>query len=186
MAGEKIRSGVTGRHGIVNAAASAIIGINFGLTAREIKNGIESYEGEKGRGSIFKLNDATVIDESYNANPLSVSASIQFISNVTVQGKKILVLGDMLELGEKSEYYHSCIAEEVIRGGIKSLYTYGQMARVTAEACKSKGRTGVFHFKDINELVYCLKKEVGKGDLILVKGSRAMKLERVIKSLAEP
>ena len=186
MAGEKIRSRVTGRHGITNAAASAIIGIYFGLTIREIKKGIESYTGEKGRGSIFKLNGATVIDESYNANPLSVSASIQFISNVTVQGKKILILGDMLELGDKSEYYHRYIAEDIIRGGIKSLYTYGQMARVTAEACKDKGHPGVLYFNDIKELVCCLKKEVRRGDLVLVKGSRAMKLERVIQGMAEP
>jgi UDP-N-acetylmuramoyl-tripeptide--D-alanyl-D-alanine ligase len=183
LAGEKIRAKVSGEHGIVNAVAAALLGLFFGLTAGEIKCGIESYTDTSGRGRVYDLDIFTVIDESYNANPLSVSASIKFIDSIPVSGRKILVLGDMLELGSKSGYYHRLIGERIIESGIALLFAYGRETAETVSTCKQAGFNNVLHFTDLDDLVSALKNGAKKGDLIMVKGSRAMNLERVIKAL---
>ena len=183
LAGKKIKAKVLGEHGILNATAAALLGLTLGLTKGEIKAGIESYTEEKGRGNIYTWKGVTIIDESYNANPLSVSASLNHIGKISIQGKKIFIFGDMLELGNQSEFYHRKIAEEIIKRGITSLYTYGQKARVTGDALREAGHTSVFNFLDIDELVNSLRKEVKIGDIILVKGSRNMELEEVINEL---
>ena len=183
LAGETISAKVSGEHGILNAVAAALLGQFFGLTVGEIKRGIESYTGISGRGRVYDLDAFTVIDESYNANPLSVSASIDFIDSVPASGRKILVLGDMLELWTKSGYYHKRIGERIVESGIALLFAYGRETAATVKACKQAGYNNVLHFTDLDDLIYALKKGAGEGDLIMVKGSRAMNLERVIKEL---
>jgi UDP-N-acetylmuramoyl-tripeptide--D-alanyl-D-alanine ligase len=185
LRGESIKTRVSGEHGVLNAVASALLGLFFGMTVGEIKRGIESFSGHAGRGRVYKLHGFTVIDESYNANPLSVSASIRFIDGVPASGRKILVLGDMRELGEKSDFYHRVIAERIVESGIKKLYTYGQEVMATVSACKSAGFDDILHFTDIDDLVIDLQNEASKGDVIMVKGSRAMNLDRVVKGLTD-
>ncbi len=183
LAGETIRAKVFGEHGILNAVAAALLGLYFGLTIVEIKSGIESCTGLAGRGCVYNLDDFTVIDESYNANPLSVFASIKFIDSIPASGRKILVLGDMLELGAKSGCYHRLVGERIVESGIAALFAYGMEIAATVSACKNAGFNNVSYFTDLDDLVAGLKKGARKGDLIMVKGSRAMNLERVVKEL---
>jgi UDP-N-acetylmuramoyl-tripeptide--D-alanyl-D-alanine ligase len=89
----------------------------------------------------------------------------------------------MLELGEKSGYYHRIIADRIAESGIKKVYAYGREVVATVIACKRAGFEDISHFTDIGELVADLKKEAREGDLIMVKGSRAMKLDRVVNEL---
>lgn len=183
LAGEKITTRAIGVHGVLNATASALVGLHLGITMEEIKRGIESYTGESGRGNLYVKDGITLIDESYNANPLSVSASLDYMEKIKTSGRKIFVFGDMLELGKKSEHFHKEIAGGIIKSGIDSLYTYGKMAGITGETCSHAGFNTVFDFSDIKKLIDSLRQDMKSGNLILIKGSRAMKLERVIQGL---
>jgi UDP-N-acetylmuramoyl-tripeptide--D-alanyl-D-alanine ligase len=183
LRGKRISAKVLGMHGVRNATAAALVGLHFGLTMEEIKGGIERYRGEWGRGIIHKHGGKIIIDESYNANPISVRASLEHVENLTTSGRKIFVFADMLELGDQAEYYHRSIAPMILRCSFDLIYTYGELAFITGQTCREAGHRGVLQFTDIDELKDRLGQEVQKGDLILVKGSRRMKLERAIRGL---
>lgn len=183
LRGERIRMRLPGRHWVLNAVASALVGIEFGLSMEEIKRGIESYSGESGRGNVIERGGYTIIDESYNANPLSVVSALKHLGGVDVAGKKVFVFGDMLELGDKSSFYHIDLAGEIISNGVNVLYTLGKESRLTAEACRNSGLGHVKSFSEPEELVKVLRESLCPGDIVLIKGSRAMRLERVVQAL---
>jgi UDP-N-acetylmuramoyl-tripeptide--D-alanyl-D-alanine ligase len=179
--GRRLRARVLGVHGIVNAVAAALVGRYFGLSVDEIAEGLEQFQGESGRGDIYRYGEVTIVDESYNANPLSVSASLAYLGGVKTSGRKIFVFADMLELGPKADQYHRRVALDILRCGIDVLFTFGEKAGVTAERCMEAGQEHVRHFDDVEALRCGLLEEIRDGDLVLVKGSRAMRLERVIR-----
>jgi len=181
LGGRTVRAQVLGSHGVVNATAAALVGRHFGLSFDEIKKGIEQFQGESGRGNVYRHAGVTIVDESYNANPLSVSASLAYLGGLVTPGRKILVFADMLELGRKADYYHSRVARDILRSGIDVVYTYGEKAAITGKQCKAAGQELVFHFEDIEVLRDRLQEEMRDGDVVLVKGSRAMRLERAIR-----
>jgi UDP-N-acetylmuramoyl-tripeptide--D-alanyl-D-alanine ligase len=181
LLGKRIRARVLGLHGVLNATAAALVGVHFGLAVEEIARGIESFEGESGRGRVYRSGGITVIDETYNANPLSVAASLSYLGNLSASGRKVFVFADMLELGNKSGRYHRKIACDIADNGIDLVYTFGQRAAETTEGCRSLGLSDAAHFDEIEELRESLRGELRSGDLVLVKGSRAMQLERVIR-----
>jgi UDP-N-acetylmuramoyl-tripeptide--D-alanyl-D-alanine ligase len=183
LRGKRISAKVLGMHGIRNATAAALVGLHFGLTMEEIREGIERYGGELGRGVIHQHGGKTIIDESYNANPVSVRASLEHVANLTIQGRKIFVFADMLELGDQADYYHRSIVPVILGSGFDLIYTYGELAFITGQTCRETGHRGVRHFINIDELRDKLEQEVQRGDLILVKGSRRMKLERAIRGI---
>lgn len=172
--------GIAGMHGVINAVGAALVGLHFGCALEEIKRGIEDYEGEGGRGNLHTSNGVTVIDESYNANPLSVRVALESLARVEVRGRKAFVFADMLELGDKAEQFHLDIADYVAGTGIDALFTYGRLSGITASRCEEIGLEGIFQFSEIEELIQKLKGWVRDGDLVLIKGSRAMRLERVL------
>jgi len=172
---------IAGKHGIVNAAAAAVAGLHFGCTPQEIKKGIEEYEGEGGRGNLHASGGVTFIDESYNANPMSVGAALDLIAGVETGGRKAFVFADMLELGDKAEHYHRLVSDRVIDCGIDALFTFGPLSEITASRCKAIGFEDVFQFEEIGALSVSLKEWVQEKDLVLIKGSRAMRLERVLE-----
>ncbi|UCB45660.1 MAG: UDP-N-acetylmuramoyl-tripeptide--D-alanyl-D-alanine ligase [Spirochaetota bacterium] len=181
LCGERMSAYVTGVHGVLNATAAALVGQHFGISAGEIKRGIEGFRSESGRGRLISKGGITVIDESYNANPLSVEVALSHLSELKVQGRKVFVFADMLELGEKSEYYHRAMADPILKSGVKALFTYGDFAAVTARTCEEKGLEFVTRSTDINGLKDRLRHYLNRDDLVLVKGSRAMKLERIFE-----
>jgi len=180
-----INTKVPGIHGILNCVAASLVGIYFDLDMEEIEKRISDYNPEKGRGRVHRIKGITLIDESYNANPLSVGAVLQTLGKTEVSGRKIMVFADMLELGDKSPDFHREVAEDILRSGITLLYTHGELARITGEECAARGNIAVYSIPDLKEMVIHLKKEIGGGDLVLVKGSRAMNLDRVVKGLLE-
>jgi UDP-N-acetylmuramoyl-tripeptide--D-alanyl-D-alanine ligase len=181
LCGSHIRARVLGIHGVLNALAAALVGRHFELSLDEIKRGVEQFEGESGRGNIHRHGGVTIVDESYNANPLSVSASLAYLRGLEVPGRKIFVFADMLELGGKSDLYHRRIVRDIRKGGVDLLLTFGEKASITAKQCSAAGQEHVSHFDDIEALRIRLQQEVRDGDLVLVKGSRAMRLERAVR-----
>lgn len=184
LLGVEISVCVAGMHGVINAIAAASVGLHFGCTLNEIKQGIESYRGERGRGRLHDLRGVSVIDESYNANPMSVSAALDHIASMRVPGRKVFVFADMLELGDSAERYHSEIAKGIVSARVDALFTFGTLSGITASRCEEIGLAKVFQFEKIGELSQKLSGWVREGDLVLIKGSRAMRLERVLESLA--
>jgi len=182
LGGRTVRARVLGTHGVLNATAAALVGKHFGLSIDEIKRGIEAFKGESGRGLIYRQKNVTFVDESYNANPLSVSASLSYLGEMETAGRKIFVFADMLELGRSSDRYHRRVARDILQNGIDVVYTYGEKASITAARCRTGGHLHVLHFDDIDKLRQRLGEEITGGDVVLVKGSRAMRLEVVIRA----
>jgi len=181
--GVTIRLPAAGVHSVVNGVCAALVGGYFGLSTEEIKDALENIPPQEGRGRIFEKAGALLIDETYNANPLSVSASIDYLGSVGTGGRRIFVLGDMLELGEGSDSYHRDMAGRIMKSGVDILYTYGSKASLTAEACMEGGLGEVHAFGSIDELSETLRKTLRAGDIVLFKASRAVRLERAFSAL---
>lgn len=170
-----------GRHNVSNAlaAAAATYAVNAPLSA--IKAGLEKATAVTKRLNYHTTkNGVSIIDDTYNANPLSVQAAIDILAQRS--GEKILVLGDMRELGEHSAIAHRTIGEKARRSGIDFLYTYGDDANASVLATEAFGDKAQ-HFTDLNLLITSLKNASLQHTTVLIKGSRSMKMERVVEAL---
>jgi UDP-N-acetylmuramoyl-tripeptide--D-alanyl-D-alanine ligase len=169
---------VPGEHNARNALAATAAAIALNLSLENIVEGLEKFGGVAGRlQRKAARNDAAVIDDSYNANPASLQAAISVLAQA--KGKRVLVLGDMGELGEHAAAFHAGIGVEAFRAGIDKLYALGELSREAVSAFGSEAQ----HFECIDELCSALDAELEANTTVLVKGSRFMKMERVVKYL---
>jgi len=169
-----------GRHNVANALAAAACAYATGAPLYAIKSGLEHATAVTKRLNYYKMNNGShLIDDTYNANPLSVTAAIDILAQRA--GEKILVLGDMRELGEHTETAHRDIGEHARQSGIDRLYTYGTASALTARTFGEKAQ----HFTDQTALISSLKTNLSQPATILVKGSRSMKMERVVEALVD-
>ena len=168
-----------GEHNIINALAASAVAYALEIPIETIKKGLEMAKPEYGRLNIKKgLNNATIIDDSYNANPTSVKAAIDLL--IHRSDNAILVLGDMKELGEGAEHYHTEIGEYALKKGVKKLFCYGAMS---ANAANAFGKNAV-HFDDQQKLIDALKLVLSHDVTVLVKGSKSMKMVNVVTGLS--
>lgn len=165
-----------------SALSAAAVGFFFGVHAGLIKKAIAEYKIESGkRNQLKKVNGVWIIDDSYNSNPDSVKAALENMKAYKIKGEKYLVLGDMLELGSSSSSEHEGVGKLVRKMKFENLYTLGNESFRTF--LRAKGIKNNFHFDDKHVLADFLKINMKKGDLILIKGSRSMKMEEVIDNL---
>ncbi len=176
---------VPGRHNALNALAAASAGSLFGLSPEEIRAGLLNVRLTGMRTQkIRAANGAVVLNDAYNASPTSVKAAIRLMGGLQGYRRKILVLGDMLELGPDEAEFHASIGRMVTPEIADCLYTCGPLSVHTAEAAKPSFSDGaVRHFPDKRELAAALLKETAPDDLVLVKASRGMKLEEIVAAL---
>jgi UDP-N-acetylmuramoyl-tripeptide--D-alanyl-D-alanine ligase len=168
---------VPGLHNVRNALAAATAATALGIAPHSIATGLAHFGGVKGRlQHKTGLHGARLIDDTYNANPASVRAAISVLASVP--GKKILVLGDMGELGPDSTRLHRELGEVARQAGVDILFALGEASRETALAFGSNA----WFFERIQELLADLENVLGPDVTVLVKGSRFMQMERVIKS----
>jgi UDP-N-acetylmuramoyl-tripeptide--D-alanyl-D-alanine ligase len=171
-----------GKQSYYAALAAAAAGFYFEVPAGKIKKAISGYSIESGkRNQLKKINGIWIIDDSYNSNPDSVNAALENLKEYKIDGNKIIVLGDMLELGKTSRREHFETGKLVKKMGFKNLYTFGKDSVHTFYG--AKGIKNNFYFSDKSVLADMLRLNVKKGDLVLVKGSRGMKMESIIESL---
>lgn len=176
-----------GSHHAHNLLAAVTLSRFFGLSAEEIKKGLSGFKTALGRTEVYRLPDGTeVIGDHYNSNPTSLTAALELLSRSGKNHPLHAVLGDMLELGEKEESYHREVASDLIRLGIGSIWLYGPRMKWLKEELESKGILTVRHFGSHSDLIEGLKHSIRPGDRILIKGSRGMKMETVLKALLEP
>lgn len=175
----ELRLRIPGRHNARNAVAAAAACLAAGLPMGAVIAGLEGFAGVKGRlQRRAGRNGAEILDDSYNANPDSVRAGIDVLASTI--GRKLLVLGDMGEIGEASGQYHDEIGGYAKSQGIDRLYALGDAAQ---QAVRNFGE-GARHFCNIEKLLAAVDKQLGPDTTILVKGSRFMKMERVVEALA--
>ena len=173
-----------GNHNVLNALAAIAAGKTMGLTWEDIANGLAGVKLTNMRMEVsVGARGEKIINDAYNASPTSVKAAIELVKGMTGTGKKVLVLGDMLELGPEEAMYHSKMGE-LITDEIDYVFTYGKLAEKIAEsAAENIGEERVYHFNDKTQLSLKLKEVIDEHSIILVKASRGMKLEEVVRNL---
>ena len=177
----KVRLSLPGRHNVRNACAAAAIANAVGIAAENIQAGLEQVRPVSGRlRPLTGLNGATLFDDSYNANPLSVAAAAEFLA--TLGGDTYLVLGDMGELGSDTEQLHAQVGAAARKAGVNYLFAAGDFSRQTVKAFGENAHW----FATVDALIDALQKVVTPDSNVLVKGSRFMRMERVVAALSEP
>jgi len=173
-----------GRFMVSNALAAASVGYIIGLSLEEIKAGLEYFQPVKGRINIFDVRGVHIIDDTYNANPDSMEAAIRILSSLKGSSRGILVAGDMLELGEHAESMHKKIGALSARSKIARLYVTGEFAEAVANGAGKEDKNSMDIFIGAREeILEDLKKSLLPGDWVLVKGSRAMGMEKIVEGL---
>ncbi len=183
---ERIKLQLIGKHNIYNALAGISVGVFFDVEMGIIKSSLESYQPMSMRMQKLIINGVTIINDTYNANPVSVKMAIDFLREIKTFGRKILVIGDMLELGEKSRELHHSIGKYIGENcPIDILITVGEMASIIAESAMTSGadRDIVFICENNFHASDYLRKMLKNGDTVLIKGSRGMKMEEIVLSL---
>lgn len=183
---ERIKLPTIGQHNIYNALAGISVGVLFDIEMSIIKSSLESYQPMSMRMQKLIIGGFTVINDTYNANPVSVKMAVDFLRELKTVGRKILVIGDMLELGEQSNDLHDSIGKYISeKCSIDMLITVGEKASIIAESAIKSGinKDIVFICKGNSEASDHLHKTLENGDTVLIKGSRGMKMEEIVQSL---
>ena len=185
--------GVLGKHQVFSAAAAASIGLFFNLNLVDISEALKDYRSLPGRTNLIKgIKQTWIIDDTYNASPLSTESSLEILNELSLnsskQVRRIAVLGDMMELGVETEPGHRIVGKKVVETS-DLLFTIGERARFIADEAKQNGfnKDKIFEFSRAEDAQLPIQEKIEKGDIILVKGSRFMRMEEIIKEImAEP
>ena len=171
-----------GIHTAQNALCAAAVGLKFGVSLRKIKSALESFKSYDKRMQVIDLDGYTIINDAYNANPDSMRMAIQTMKLMNGYFQKLAVLGDMLELGEYSEKYHRELAHYLKENGIQKVFFFGELTKSSFEEAL-KLELDAKHFDDKKQIADEIKNILPEGSLILLKGSRKMKMEEIIDYL---
>ncbi|WP_339735023.1 UDP-N-acetylmuramoyl-tripeptide--D-alanyl-D-alanine ligase [uncultured Gimesia sp.] len=174
-----------GKHFVYAALFAIAVGKEFGLSNQKLVESLAQFVTVSGRCHIDQIGSWTIIDDSYNASPVSMGAACQVLKDWSGPGKRILVMGDMLELGAESNRYHQEVGELIAASGIDLLFVCGKQAGAVIQGAVSANlsQDRIVQATDVEELqgdvVSCLE----PGDVVLVKGSRGMRMERLVSYL---
>jgi len=183
---------VLGKQQVYAALAGAAAGLIYGLNLVQISKALRNYRAPAGRMNLISgIKHTMIIDDTYNASPVSTKAALEVVKDISLPAgnRKFAVLGDMLELGSYSEEGHKEVGRKIAESGIDILVTVGKRALGVAEGAQNYGfdEDKIISFENTIEAGLFLQKEIKPGDLILVKGSQGMRMERIVKELmAEP
>ena len=186
QAGREIyRMPLPGTHNAANLLAAVAVATGLGLSPDEIRRGLTGFRPPEGRSEIRRIpGGPLVLCDYYNANPVSMSAALALLANLPVSGARWACLADMLELGPGEEHLHRELAEPLARAGAARVLLVGPLMATLAAELRSRSFPGrVEHFANVPDLAEALARGVQPEDAVLVKGSRGMKMERVLTSL---
>ena len=174
-----------GRFMVSNALAAAAVGYLLGASARQIKTGLESFVPVQGRLNVHKTHKGIyIIDDTYNANPGSMSAAIETLKSLKENGRGVMVVGDMLELGPQAESLHHNIGILCAKSKISRIYATGKFAESVAAGARNEDMDSDNIILGTKEAIF--KSIIGRlapGDWVLVKGSRSMAMEQIVEKL---
>lgn len=167
-----------------NALAAVSCARILDVSVKDIQNAFKGFRFQRGRQEILKKHGLMIINDSYNANPVSMRSAVATLDAFPAEGKRILICADMLELGWRSKELHQKVGECVAASKVDVLMTLGDQARWILEKAHQKNRRLVaVHFNELEALKNYLSVLCGKGDVVLVKGSRRMSMENVVDFL---
>lgn len=174
---------IPGRHMVYNALAGSAIGEYLGLTADEIAAGIRALVPVSGRNRMIETESLQIIDDCYNANPVSMKASLDVLSFGL--GRRVAILGDMFELGSDEKELHASVGTCAAEKGIELICCIGQLSENTAKAAEKSAHSGtkVLHFATRDEFLDQMKSIIRPGDTILVKASHGMEFPKIVEEL---
>ncbi|HEY6106115.1 MAG TPA: UDP-N-acetylmuramoyl-tripeptide--D-alanyl-D-alanine ligase [Anaeromyxobacteraceae bacterium] len=184
----EVRLALVGEHNAVNAAAAAAAAVALGCSDKEIVLGLSAVRPVGRRLRLARLASGVfLVDDCYNANPLSMRAALDTLGALAAArgGRPVAVLGDMLELGPAEAEAHRELGAAAARAGLSWLASFGPRSRASAEAARAGGLANgaAFHTEDVAALTAFVQGRLRPGDVLLVKGSRGMKLERLVEAL---
>jgi len=174
-----------GIHNISNLLASIAVSTLMGFSAKEIESQMKDFKNISGRSEIIDCG-YLVVNDTYNSNPLSVKAALESISATFKDRRKIAILSDMKELGVDEKKFHIKAGEQVFENGFESLFLYGDFCNEYKKGAVESGMdlTKIFIFEDKNKMINFLKNYIKKNDIMLVKGSRSMKMEEIVNKIS--
>ncbi|MBI4125129.1 MAG: UDP-N-acetylmuramoyl-tripeptide--D-alanyl-D-alanine ligase, partial [Deltaproteobacteria bacterium] len=184
----RARLKTTGIHNVMNAMAACAAALELGFDPEEMRAGLESFVPLKMRFEQTQLvNGVRLINDAYNANPVSMEMAFETVARQPRAGRFLAVLGDMKELGEASQKLHQETGRKAVQCGADILFVVGEFASAVAEGAKQAGldHGKIMTFEAVEALIENLEGKMKSGDIILVKASRAMQLERVAVALKE-
>ena len=168
-----------GEHMVYAALAGAAVGLSLGMTEEEISRGVAADVPELGRGRVIETGGLTLIDDCYNANPTSVMSAIRSLS--ARPGRRVCILGDMLELGERASDMHRQCGAYAVENGAALVLSCGELSRNTADGAGEKG----VHFDSREALIKALPALLSPGDTVLVKASHSMHFEEIVRAIED-
>ncbi len=170
---------------VEDALAAVAVGSVMGIGLFDSSRGLREFSPPPGRMDRKRVGDIEIIDDSYNANPDSMELLLKTVTETDGEGRVVFVIGDMLELGFYSREIHREMGHIFAKSGHKELVTVGELAREMGKSAKREGVKNVFSFRDWREASEFLKGYLREGDRLVLKGSRAMELDRIIEALGE-
>jgi len=189
--GQAMRFALPGRHNLANALSAIAIAREVPVGTEAIRRGLESVQPMFGRGEILR-GRATVIRDCYNSNPESLDEAVGFCDGVEWPGRRVYVIGEMLELGDVSRKAHEDAGKLLAESKADVVYLFGEETAATAAVLESRVSKGAaesgprfFHTRDMDELIRVADAEIREGDMVLLKGSRGCALERLCGILGE-
>ena len=168
-----------GAHNVANALATVAVARVLGLSANRIQRALADAVAGELRQEIIDRSGIRFVNDAYNANPLSMAASLTSLSQFG-EGRYVAVIGDMLELGPDEVAMHEELATAVIAAGITELITVGPLARALGEAVKKQSHVNVHSVANTNEVMPLLKPLLQEGDIVLIKGSHSLRLDTLV------
>lgn len=181
---ENIMIPCLGIHNVYNALAAIAVGLDLGVHIEDIKSGLSKFKNVAMRQQIYNVNDIILIDDSYNASPDSVKSSVSILKNIDSPGKNIVVIADMLELGERSQEIHFETGRYIAMEKIDFLITIGENSKYLSEGAKSMNQEVItIHCQNNSEAFEKIKEIIDKDDKILIKGSRGMHTDEISEKI---
>jgi UDP-N-acetylmuramoyl-tripeptide--D-alanyl-D-alanine ligase len=182
--GTAVALALLGRHNVRNALAAVLVGDRFDVPRAAAAAALAALPAPPHRLDLVRAGGVTVLDDCYNANPASMGEALDLLATIETRGARRAVLGDMLELGPTSEALHEAVGRRVPAAAW--LYATGAFGEAVARGARTAGvpEERIRVFAEAEALVEAVRRDTKAGDLVLVKGSRGMRLERVVEALA--
>jgi UDP-N-acetylmuramoyl-tripeptide--D-alanyl-D-alanine ligase len=184
LEGREVTSPLLGLHNVQNLLAALAACRGLGIPLEDVLPAVSKLRAGRRRLERIEAGRLTILDDSYNANPESARASVRVLAGFHGRGRRVLVLGDMLELGDRGPELHREIGLEAARAGLSMLVAVGDLAASAAQGAVDGGLASVVRFEKTDDAVAKLPTLVREGDVVLVKGSRRSGLDRVVQALA--
>lgn len=181
--GGEYRINLLGRHQVVNALFALAVGAELGLSRAELESGLSECQPAKMRLQMWEWSGVRVLDDAYNANADSMEAALQVLQGLPCKGRRVAVLGDMGEQGAHSASAHAEVGRRAAELGADQLIAVGKMAGIMGQAARDAGLNRVLELAEVEAAVPALKSFLKAGDTVLLKASRASRLERITQAL---